>query len=80
MCLDDCIQDPLEGEMMTDLQHIADLLADVIWWLKGYMAAADDDDSIFGFNEEHIIAVRESRIKILKEINSSEGDNAVSNP
>ena len=49
-------------------QKIADLLADVLWWLKGYLAASDDEDSIRGFFEEHIIAVREARLEILRKI------------
>ena len=35
-------------------QHDIDLLADILWWIKGYHAAFDDSEFTCSFKEGHV--------------------------
>lgn len=48
----------------------ADCLADLIWFVKGYLAAEDRDERFFC--EDHIEALRKARVNALIELEEEE--------
>lgn len=46
--------------IVRDIEHARDMLADALWWLKGFAAAAtsDHDDIVYGLSE----GLREVRV------------------
>jgi len=54
-----------------NLQETHDLLADLLWWLKGFLAALEISDtpiSEVGINNQHFHALREAKLLLLDEI------------
>lgn len=50
-------------------QEDADMLADLIWFIKGYLTATDDRKF---FGEEHTEALRKARVNALVDIETRE--------
>lgn len=48
----------------TDLDN----LADIIWWIKGYMAGARDNCEYCPFGQEHVESLRKVRVNLQDEI------------
>jgi len=46
---------------MKITQKELDKLADILWWIKGYMAGAKDNYESCPFNEEHINSISKIR-------------------
>ena len=40
---------------------MADAIADVLWWIKGYKAATEDSERLCGLEEFHLNALREAK-------------------
>jgi hypothetical protein len=49
-----------------EADHISENIADVIWWLKGYIARQPDAHN--DLNSEHIESLRRARIMLLDAI------------
>ena len=50
---------------MKVTQHDIDNLADIIWWVKGYMAGARDNRENCPFEHSHEESLRRAREKLL---------------
>ena len=48
----------------TDLDN----LADIIWWIKGYLAGARENFESCPFKEDHIESLRKSRITLMEDL------------
>jgi len=49
-----------------------DNLADIIWWIKGYIAGARDNYESCPFGEEHIESLRKARVNLQDELGERE--------
>jgi len=52
----------------TDLDN----LADIIWWIKGYIAGARDNLEECPFNMDHHESLRKARVLLLQKQNKGE--------
>ncbi len=57
----------------TGARQDADLIADVLWWLKGYRAGLDSD-TYSDIDATHDDALRRARIRLLKQIAEEAGE------
>jgi hypothetical protein len=53
----------MEKVTQTDLDN----LADIIWWIKGYIAGAKDNYEACPFGDEHIESLRKVRANLLEQ-------------
>lgn len=49
-------------------QGEVDHLADILWWIKGYLAGADADSNSCPFERGHIEALRKARANLLPHV------------
>lgn len=60
-------------EKMT--QEDLDRLADIIWWIKGYIAGARDNAEDCPFSSAHAESLRRAKVNLQEEINKFEFEN-----
>ena len=59
---------------METNEHTWADLADIIWWIKGYIAAgAGDNQEPCPFGDNHVEALRRARLDLRKLLNSKGG-------
>jgi len=58
---------------METTEHTMQDLADIIWWIKGYIAGAGDNLEPCPFGDNHIEALRRARVDLRKLLNSKGG-------
>ena len=58
---------------METTEFTLENLADIIWWIKGYVAGARDNQELCPFTDDHIEALRRARVDLRKLLNSKGG-------
>jgi hypothetical protein len=48
-------------EQLQEASQNENMLADVIWWIKGYMKACEDNKTECHFSDDHLKALRASK-------------------